>query len=119
MICPPHAPAPAVENWKARHRDPRNLVLHLIGIPPTVIAVLLLPVALGALSPAIFVFSLALFVGGYLIQFLGHALDRTMPGELTGLRKLIVKETGDRRQETGEEGRPSEAIRATATPLRD
>jgi uncharacterized membrane protein YGL010W len=89
MLYPPHAPAPLVENWRARHRDPRSLVLHLIGIPPTVIAVLLLPVGLAAWSWRIFVLSLALFVGGYLIQFLGHVFDRTIPGELMALRRLV------------------------------
>src|SRR4051794_30213345 len=91
MLYPPHTPAPIVENWLARHRDPISLVLHLIGIPPTVIAVLLLPVCLALRSLPIFLLSASLFVGGYLIQFLGHAFDRTIPGELVALRRWLVR----------------------------
>ena len=30
----------------------------------------------------LFLFALALFVGGYMVQFLGHALEGTDPGEI-------------------------------------
>lgn len=88
MLCPPHPPAPLVQNWLARHQDRRSLVLHLIGIPPTVIAILILPISIGAFSLPVFLLSLSLFVGGYLIQFLGHALDGTEPGEFTAVKRL-------------------------------
>jgi uncharacterized membrane protein YGL010W len=91
MICPPHPPAPLVTNWLERHRDPRSFALHMIGIPPTLMGVLLFPVYLGLLSFPIFVLSLALFVGGYMIQFLGHALDGTEPGEWAALKKWFAK----------------------------
>ena len=38
--------------------------------------------------------ALALFVGGYLIQFLGHACDRTVPGELVALRRYLGRPRG-------------------------
>lgn len=88
MICPPHPPAPIVQNWLDRHQDKRSLVLHLIGIPPTVIAVLILPISIGAFSLPVFLLSLSLFVGGYLMQFLGHALTGTEPGEFVALRRV-------------------------------
>jgi hypothetical protein len=53
--------------------------------------ILLLPVYAILLSFPIFLLSLSLFIGGYLIQFLGHALDGTEPGEWVALRKWLVK----------------------------
>lgn len=92
MICPPHEPAPLVLKWLSRHRNPTSLVLHLIGMPPTVMAVLILPASMFLLSWPIFLFAMGLFVGGFLIQFLGHALEGSVPGELTlighGLARL-------------------------------
>ena len=87
MLCPPLTPAPVVVNWIERHRNPANLALHIVGIPPTVMALLLLPVSLASWSASIFLLSVGLFVGGYLIQFLGHALDGSEPGEWTGIRR--------------------------------
>ena len=82
MICPPLSPEPLVDHWYARHTDHRCLLLHLIGIPPTLLGALLIPVYLFQLSIPIFLFALVSFVGGYLIQFLGHAFEGTDPGEI-------------------------------------
>ncbi len=41
MIYPPQSPSPLVNNWVERHRDPRSFVLHLLGIPCTILGVLL------------------------------------------------------------------------------
>jgi hypothetical protein len=87
MLCPPHSTAPLVERWLDRHRHPASFILHMVGIPATIIGVLLAPVYLVATSVYIFLLALALFVGGYLIQFLGHALDGTEPGEIALLRR--------------------------------
>jgi uncharacterized membrane protein YGL010W len=91
MLCPPHPPAPLVQNWLERHRDRRSLVLHVIGIPPTVIALLLFPVYATLLSIPLFLFSLSLFFGGYAVQFLGHAFDGTEPGEWTALKRGLAR----------------------------
>jgi uncharacterized membrane protein YGL010W len=76
-----------VLNWIERHRDPRSFALHVLGIPGTILGVLLMPIYLLLLSFTLFLFALALFVGGYLLQFLGHALDGTEPGETKAIRK--------------------------------
>ena len=70
MICPPLPPWNLIEDWMARHRDPTSFVLHMIGIPPTILGILLIPIYLTLVSIPIFLLALALFVGGYLIQFL-------------------------------------------------
>jgi uncharacterized membrane protein YGL010W len=89
MICPPLPPFALVEDWIARHRAPSNFALHMIGIPPTVLGVLLIPVYVYLVSIPIFLLALALFVGGYLVQFLGHLLDSTEPGEIMYLRRKL------------------------------
>jgi uncharacterized membrane protein YGL010W len=89
MICPPLPPLKVVESWIARHRDPASFVLHMVGIPPTILGVLLIPVYVMLISIPIFLLALALFVGGYLIQFLGHVIDASEPGEIKYLRKKM------------------------------
>lgn len=89
MICPPQPPAYLVQEWLARHQHRGSFVLHMIGIPPTILGVLMIPVYLYLRSFPLFLLALALFVGGYLIQFLGHALDGSEPGELMFLKRKL------------------------------
>jgi hypothetical protein len=64
----------------------------MLGIPPTIIGVLLMPIYVVLMSVSLFIFALVLFVGGYLVQFLGHALEGTDPGEIIYFkRKLGLK----------------------------
>ena len=91
MIVPPLAPAPIVEDWLQRHARPVSFALHMVGIPMTIMGVLLVPIYIGLASASILVFSLSLFVGGYLVQFLGHALEGSEPGEVAYLRKKITR----------------------------
>jgi hypothetical protein len=89
MIYPPLPPSALVENWMERHRNPMSFYLHLVGIPPTILGVLLVPVYGFLLSLPIFLFALAIFVCGYLIQFLGHALEGTDPGEIIYFKRKL------------------------------
>ena len=89
MLCPPHEPSPLVTNWLERHRDPVSFVLHMIGIPPTIVGVLMIPIYAYLMSFQIFLLARALFVGGYLLQFLGHALDGSDPGEIIMLKRKL------------------------------
>jgi hypothetical protein len=86
MICPPLPKARIVQDWVERHRFVPSLLLHLVGIPLSVLGILLIPVYLPLASWRIFLLSLGFFVGGYLFQFLGHLLEWTEPGEITALR---------------------------------
>src|SRR5437762_602541 len=90
MIAPPLNRPPIVEDWLARHSRPVNFALHILGIPLTLMGVLFIPIYVVLLSLPIFAFSLALFVIGYMIQFLGHALEGTEPGEIFYLRRKIT-----------------------------
>jgi len=89
MICPPLPPWSLIEDWMARHRHPTSFVLHMFGIPPTILGILLIPIYLTLASIPIFLLALALFVGGYLIQFTGHLFDGTEPGEIAYLRRKL------------------------------
>lgn len=89
MICPPLPPSRLVVNWLERHQNPTSFALHILGIPPTILGLLLVPVYVYMLSVPIFLFSLALFVGGYLVQFLGHALEGTDPGEIIYFKRKL------------------------------
>ena len=73
----------------ARHRHPASFLLHLIGIPLSLAGFLLSPFFMILLSFPMFLFSASLFVAGYLLQFLGHALEGTEPGEVTEFRRWL------------------------------
>ena len=82
MIEPPLPPHPLVQHWLQRHLTWTSFILHMIGIPPTILGVLFVPIYLTLLSLPIFYVALALFVGGYILQFAGHVLEGTDPGEI-------------------------------------
>ena len=101
MIYTPQPASPMVNDWIERHRDPRSFVLHLFGIPATILGVLLIPVYTTLMSVTVFGFALALFLGGFVLQFLGHALDGTEPGEIKGLRIWWARRRAARVQGAG------------------
>jgi uncharacterized membrane protein YGL010W len=106
MIYPPQSPSPLVLNWIERHRNPKSFVLHLLGIPCTILGVLLLPIYTIQMSITLFVVALAIFLGGFGLQFLGHALEGTEPGEIKALRHWM----GRRRQARLEQARLQVAL---------
>jgi hypothetical protein len=61
----------------------------MIGIPPTILGVLFVPIYLTLLSLPIFLVALALFLGGYLLQFAGHFLEGTDPGEIIYFKRKL------------------------------
>lgn len=89
LIEPALPPDPLVQQWLERHRRPTSFVLHMIGIPPTLLGVLFVPIYLVLLSLPIFLLALALFIGGYLLQFLGHLIEGTDPGEIIYFKRKL------------------------------
>lgn len=71
-----------VENYKARHRHRLNKLSHSIGIPMIV------------LSLPLFLFSwrwaLALFIVGWVFQFIGHAIEGNQPAFFGNPLYLLV-----------------------------
>jgi uncharacterized membrane protein YGL010W len=89
MIEPSLPPHPLVDHWLQRHRSPASFILHMIGIPPTILGVLFVPIYLTLLSLPIFLVALALFIGGYVLQFAGHVLEGTDPGEIIYFKRKL------------------------------
>ncbi|AMV39837.1 Mpo1-like protein [Planctomyces sp. SH-PL62] len=89
MIPPPEPPHPLVVHWLQRHLSVVSFVLHLIGIPLTILGVLLFPVYAYLVSFPIFVLGLGLFLGGFGLQFAGHYLEKTDPGEVIYFKRLF------------------------------
>jgi hypothetical protein len=78
----------AYKNWLTRHRNPASFSLHMIGIPACFVAAPILLIcrqwwwAAGA------------FVGGYLLQFLGHAIEGNNSGEMLLIRRILGRPGG-------------------------
>jgi Protein of unknown function (DUF962) len=89
MIEPPLTPDPRVQRWLLRHPHPTSFILHMIGIPPTFLGALFVPIYLCMLSWSMFLLALGLFVGGYLLQFAGHFLEGTDPGEIIYFKRKL------------------------------
>jgi len=89
MVCSPQPPNRLVRHWIERHRNPTSFILHIIGIPPTILGVLFVSIYVGLFSLPVFIVALVLFVGGYLLQFAGHALEGTDPGEIIYFKRKL------------------------------
>ena len=74
-----------VANYVARHQNRANQVLHLIGVPTTFVVSIVLLIFN---RPAWAAYA---FVGGYLLQFVGHAIEGNDAGELILFKKLLGK----------------------------
>ena len=71
-----------IRNWLSRHRNPTSFWLHMLGIPATILAV---PLAICGY----WVIAVAMFVAGYALQFIGHAVEGNRSGEAMLLRRLL------------------------------
>ncbi|MEO1993968.1 MAG: Mpo1-like protein [Planctomycetaceae bacterium] len=74
-----------VKNYVARHQHGANQLLHVLGVPLTFV------VSVVFVSQRQFGVAAACFVGGYLLQFLGHAIEGNDAGEVVLIKKLLGK----------------------------
>ena len=58
---------------------------------------LLTPFCPALMSVQMFLFSVGLFVGGYALQFLGHACEGTKPGEVIQFKLWLDRRSKQRR----------------------
>ena len=70
-------------NYIERHRHPVNQVLHLAGVPLTFVVSAVL------LFERMWWWALAAFIGGYLLQFAGHAVEGNDAGELVLIKRWL------------------------------
>lgn len=89
---PPMLSGRSWDSWIAEyaesHQHPLNRLTHTFGIP-MIMASLVLAVA-GALWHLLWWVALLLFVGGWALQFLGHAIEGKPPEFLKDWRFLLV-----------------------------
>ena len=70
-------------NYKERHLDNANRLLHFIGLPLTFVVPI---VFLGRKN---WWLALACFIGGYTLQFVGHFLEGNDAGELILIKRSL------------------------------
>lgn len=71
-----------LHNWMLRHQNGTSFWLHMVGIPMTIVGV-------GFAIAGDWAWFAALFVGGYVLQFIGHAIEGNDAGELILVKKAI------------------------------
>ena len=77
-----------IAQYQTSHQNKLNQLTHTFGIPMIVVSILL-----GLASPfvgGLWVWALALFVVGWALQFIGHAIEGKPPEFLSDWRFLFV-----------------------------
>jgi uncharacterized membrane protein YGL010W len=77
-----------IAEYAQSHQHPANRWCHTIGIP--MIAVSIVVFAASLFVPGAWKLALALFVVGWILQFVGHAYERKPPEFLKDWRFLFV-----------------------------
>ena len=72
-----------IKNYLERHRHPLNQLLHGVGVPLTFVVSVVL---LFQDRPW---WALGCFVGGYALQFAGHAIEGNDAGEVVLAKRLL------------------------------
>lgn len=74
-----------IKNYIERHQNRPNQVLHLLGVPLTFVVSIVL---LTKEQPT---WAAAAFVSGYVLQFVGHAIEGNDAGELILIKRALGK----------------------------
>jgi uncharacterized membrane protein YGL010W len=77
-----------ISEYSQGHQHPANRLCHTIGIPMIALSILLVVGAL--VVPGLWKLGLALFVVGWIFQFIGHAYERKPPEFFKDWRFLFV-----------------------------
>lgn len=78
-----------LRNWLERHQNPVSRGLHYVGIPLAVAALVLAAVQLAQWRWDLWWRPVALLVGGYVLQYIGHRLEGNDMGEVVLVKKLL------------------------------
>ncbi len=71
-----------IRNWRERHQHPFNFAIHMLGIPLTVVGVVLLFVL-----P--WYWGVGAFVLGYVCQYIGHQVEGNDVGEWAAIKRMF------------------------------
>ncbi len=77
-----------IAQYELGHRNPVNRVCHTFGIPMIALAIVLAPG--GYWSHSVLALAAALFVGGWILQFIGHVFEGKRPEFFNDWRFLFV-----------------------------
>lgn len=75
-------PTSFLEDYKTKHRHPLNQLTHSVGIPLIVVSLLLFLIS--------WRWALALFVIGWILQFVGHAIEGNQPAFVRNPVYLLI-----------------------------
>ena len=75
----------ALNNWLQRHQHPFNRAIHFLGIPLAVSGVVLLVL----LPLDEWYWGVLTFIGGYLLQWIGHLVEGNDLGEWAGVKRFL------------------------------
>lgn len=78
-----------LSKWLERHQHPVSLLLHLIGIPLTIAAVVLAGVQLVQWRWDLWWRPTGLFLAGYVLQWVGHLIEGNDMGELILVKRWL------------------------------
>ena len=77
-----------IEEYADGHQHPMNRLTHSIGIPMIAVSILLIPVSY--FVSRVWIAALALFVIGWILQFVGHYFEGKPPEFFKDYRFLFV-----------------------------
>lgn len=80
-----------LNNWLERHRHPASRMLHAVGIPITVCAIVLAAIQLAQSRWDVWWRPAALFAAGYLLQWIGHVIEGNDMGEIIVVKRWLGK----------------------------
>jgi len=77
-----------IEEYSAGHQHPMNRLMHTFGIPMIALSLLMIPFCFFVFG--LWRFGLALFVFGWILQFIGHYFEGKPPEFFKDYRFLFV-----------------------------
>lgn len=78
-----------LENWMLRHQSRVSFGLHLVGIPLTVLALILGAIQLYEWQWALWWRPCGLLAAGYALQWVGHRVEGNDMGEIILVKKML------------------------------
>jgi uncharacterized membrane protein YGL010W len=77
-----------IKEYAEGHQNPINRLTHTVGIPSIVVSIPLFLISIAA--PRCLPWAVGLFVGGWILQFIGHAFEGKAPEFFKDWRFLLV-----------------------------